>query len=354
MRAVKSSLIVHFSLLFFSMVFTNNAIAKIDGEALYQKHCSSCHQTDGKGGLGMPFKKSNFRYLSDNYLFKTIRLGRPGRVMPAFNKLSDGQVTAIVNYLRARSGTPSPAESTITVKGNAANGKKLFDKNCLQCHGKQGQGLGKGTGKSFSRKRQFEVIPPAIGNEGFLASASDTMLRQFIANGRQDSIMPIFTKQGFSGQDIDDVIVYLRTLPIENTVPTDEEVLPNPAIIVDSPDDFETTVDNLKQALSGYNFRIFPDRFIEQGLFPDWEVNKKQVTLRYCNFNNLYDMLKIDPRLGIGLPCRITVIEGADGKVQIVAMNMALIARLFNNKQLKQYAQEMNNVQLEIIEEVTF
>ena len=131
-------------------------------------------------------------------------------------------------------------------------------------------------------------------------------------------------------------------------------VAEKPTIFVGSPYDYKTTVDNLKQALAGYNFRIFPDRYIELGLFPEWEVNKKQITIRYCNFNELFDMLKIDPRLGIGLPCRITVIEREDGKVQLVAMNMNLISRLFNNDQLEKYAKEMSERQKEILEEVTF
>jgi cytochrome c oxidase cbb3-type subunit 3 len=65
-------------------------------------------------------------------------------------------------------------------------------------------------------------------------------------------------------------------------------------------------------------------------------------------------MLKTEPRLGIGLPCRITVVEQEDGQVQLIAMNMALIARLFNNEQLESYAAQMNTRQLEIMEEVTF
>ncbi len=54
------------------------------------------------------------------------------------------------------------------------------------------------------------------------------------------------------------------------------------------------------------------------------------------------------------VPCGITVVEHENGRVQLIAMNMALIARLFNNDQLRDYAQELNNVQLQIIEEVTF
>jgi len=342
--------------LFISTLLAMPAMAALDGKALYGKHCVICHRSGGEGGIGLPLKKSKFSSFSDTYLFKTIRNGRPGRIMPAFEFLSDAQVNAVVKYLREWSGTAPLVESDIKVTGDIDKGKQLFSGYCANCHGGKGGGLGKGTGKSYSRERDFDVVPPSISNSGFLASASDAMLVEIITNGRKGTLMAAFGKVGLSKQDIQDVIVYLRSLnPVrEKLGENGEELLPEPTIIVDSPYDFETTVKNLKQALSGQNFRIFPKRFIEQGFFPEWEVNKKQVAVRFCNFNRLYDMLRTDPRIGIGMPCRITVIEREDGRVQLVAMNVALIARLFNNDQLQSYAQEMDILQLEIIEEVTF
>ena len=76
-----------------------------DGRALYVEHCSACHQSRGQGGIGLPLAKAKLGDVSDAYLRKTIRLGRPGRVMPAFQRLSDAQVDAIVAFLREGSGT---------------------------------------------------------------------------------------------------------------------------------------------------------------------------------------------------------------------------------------------------------
>jgi len=326
-----------------------------DGQALFESNCVVCHRKGGEGSIGLPLQKAKFSALSDEYLRNTIRNGRPGRVMPAFDRLSDSQVDAIVAYLRQWSGTTSFVEAGVAAKGDAGNGGRLFTGHCANCHGEAGKGLGKGTGQSYSREREFKVIPPAVGNSGFLASVSDDMLREVITNGRKGTLMGAYGKLGLSSQDIDDIIVYLRSLPTLAQIQEEEAYeQPAPTIVWDSPYDFDTTVTNLKQALTGSNFRIFPDRYLEQGLFPDWEVNKKQLTIRYCNFNNLYEMLKTEPRLGIGLPCRITVVEQEGGQVQLIAMNMALIARLFNNEQLESYAAQMNTRQLEIMEEVTF
>jgi cytochrome c oxidase cbb3-type subunit 3 len=275
--------------------------------------------------------------------------------MPAFDRLSDSQVDAIVAYLRKWSGTESFVEAGVVAKGDVNNGARLFSDHCTECHGQAGKGLGKGTGQSYSRQRKFKVIPPAIGNSGFLASVSDDMLREIISNGREGTLMDAYGKLGLSPQDIDDVIVYMRSLPTLAQVQEDEAYeQPAPTIVWDSSYDFETTVANVKQALTGANFRIFPDRYLEQGLFPEWEVNTKQLTIRYCNFRHLYEILKIEPRLGIALPCTITVVENDEGQVQLIAMNMALIARLFNNEQMEKAAAELNTRQLDILEEATF
>lgn len=328
-----------------------------NGKELFNAHCLACHREDGEGSIGLPLLKGKFSTLSDSYLFKTIRNGRLGRIMPAFEKLSDAQVKAIVGYLRDWSGTSSFEYPEVVSNGNIEHGKKLFAGYCANCHGETGEGLGKGTGQSYSRERDFKVVPPAVNNIGFLNSTSDGMLREVIQHGRKGTLMAAFSKLGLSEQDIDDVIVYLRAQQRQDSTQAGGEenmLMPDASITFDSPNDFDTTLENLKQALSGNNYRVFPDRYLEKGLFPEWQVNKKLVTVRYCNFNQLYEILTLDPRVGVGLPCRITVVEHEDGRVQLIAMNMALIARLFNNDQLRAYAQELNNVQLQILEEVTF
>jgi len=329
------------------------AYAGLDGEALFEANCTTCHRKGGEGSIGLPLDKKKFSYFTDDYVIKTIRHGRPGRIMPAFPALSDAQVTAIITYLRQWSKTEHKADTNFRTSGDEKNGKQLFAGHCTNCHGDSGRGLGKGTGQSYSRERDFKVVPPAIGNLGFLASVSDGMLKEVITNGIKGTAMPAFSKMGISGQGIDDIIAYLRSLETDREPVKQEEVPVEPTLIVDSPHDFETTVKNVKQALAGYNFRVFPDRYIEQGLFPEWEANKKQLTIRYCNFNELYDMLRIDPRLGIGLPCRITVVENDKGQVQLIAMNMSLIARLFNNAQLEGYARDMSERQRDILDEAT-
>ena len=325
-----------------------------NGEKLYQQYCESCHQTQGEGGIGLPLSSIKMAHVSNNYLENTIRLGRPGRIMPAYPGLSDAQVTAIIAYIRSWSDQPAPTFSSETIAGNIQNGEMHYKKRCAKCHANDGSGEGEGTGVTKSRKRKFMIMPAAINNSGYLDSVTDREIREIIIADRDDSKMP--SMQGkLSDQEIDDVVAYVRSLKIAK--PAFEEYLkekPELSIIVESPNDFESTVEAARQALSASNFRLFPERYLEQGLVDEFTHNTRQVSLRFCNFKELYQMLKIEPRLGVLLPCRINIIEKPDKSVLIIAPNMKLLSSWFNNDELFKIAEQMEENISNAIEEATF
>jgi len=342
---------VHLLLLFLVLLQTVHAAP--NGQQLYQQHCSVCHNDNGMGGIGLPLSGTKVEYFPRSYLFKTIRHGRPGRVMPAFEALSDAQVSAIVDHVLGWRANPQEISfDPQPVSGDAARGKALFARHCADCHGAEGGSEGLGTGVTLSRKRKFDVIPPALNNPGFLASASDAWVRHTIVQGRPGTSMPSQQDLAISDQQVDDIVAHIRGFA--DAAPQQSELADNsPTLVFDSPYDFITTVNNLKQSLQGLNFRYFPDRYLEMGLAADDLINRKQLSLRFCNFQELYQVINIDPRLGVVLPCRVTVVETADGTVKIYAMNMQMVSKLYNNTQLEQSAQQMHEAILELIEEAT-
>lgn len=325
------------------------------GDQLYATHCSACHGIDGQGGVGVPIALPSFlNSVSNEYLQKTIRHGRPGRIMPAFNALSDAQVNAIVNFVRTWSDKPVPVEDNTVIKGSSENGKKLFAKFCVQCHGEAGMG-GKGTGVTFSRKRDLPIIAPALNNSGFLAAASDVMIRDTIAFGREGTPMTSMLVAGLSEKDIDDIVSYIRSF--EKTAEKLQQTLngsdkDSPVIIIDSPYDLDETVENLKQAITDQNFTLIRTDYLEHGLVEEGKENKKQVVLHFCNFGFLFQALSIDPRVGMFLPCRVTVIEKA-GKVQISTINPKRLSKLFNNHELDEYCDQMYEAYNALLEDAT-
>lgn len=325
-----------------------------EAESLYLDNCAICHGSDGHGGVGVPLALTAFLQQSpDEYLKRTIRLGRPGRVMPAFNQLSERQIDLIVSHLRSwDSSIKPPVWDATPVPGDVEQGKRLYEKFCIDCHGVRGSG-GKGTGVMFSRPKELPIMAPAIGNPGFLQAASDRMIRDIILHGRPDTPMQKAKQFGLDQQEVDHLVAYIRSLekPLQSTARSpDEEAA---SLVYDSPYSFAETVDNVKRAAIGMNFRLIRDQPLDQGLVEESEESKHHIMVYFCNFDFLYKALAIDPRVGLFLPCRITVVE-QQGKVQVMSINPRRLSRLFNNNELDQACDEMHRLYTSILEEATF
>ena len=337
-------------ILTFVLLFTSfSAFAASDGAALFNKHCAVCHGDDGKGGVGVPLSLPSFiDTVSDEYLKDTIRLGRPGRIMPAFPKLSEAQVNAIVEHMRGWSDAPAVTHNTEPVKGDARHGKELFASHCAQCHGENGKG-GTGTGVTFSRKRELPIIAPALNNSGFLAAATDSMIRDTLIYGREGTPMTSSLVTGLSEEDINDLVSYVRSFEAQQEDAESAEVI-EAVITAESPYTVEETIENLKAAITDQNFTLIRTDYVEHGFVEEGKENKQQVVLHFCNFNFLFQALAIDPRVGIFLPCRVTVTE-QDGKVQVTTINPMRLSGLFNNDELQAACKEMTGIYEAIIED---
>ncbi len=326
--------------------------AKPNGEQLYSTHCSACHGANGDGGVGVPLSLPDFQYgVTNDYLTKTIRLGRPGRIMPAFTNLSNKEVKAIVKHIRSWAPGKPFKYSNKKINGNVKHGKEIYAKSCAACHGATGQG-GKGTGVTFSRPRDLPVIAPALNNPGFLASAPDLMIKTALMNGREGTPMLSFLKQGLSEKDIDDVVSYVRSFEKNSAVKKIKEKH-IPYLSYESPNSMEETIANVKKAAIGKNFRIIREQYLNEGLVKEGKENKKQMMVYFCNFDFLNRALAIDPRVGLFLPCRLTITE-ENGKVTVSSINPLFMSGFFNNEELDKLCQEMHQVYTDMIEESTF
>lgn len=181
-----------------------------EGERLFQQNCVFCHQADAIGKPGLAPSLSNPELLSivsDKFLMSTIRDGRAGTSMPPYGHLGRDQVKAIVSYLRSHETLPRRAaavDAQKAAKGDIKNGKEQFELICSTCHGVEGDGyLAGGSGT-------------AIGNSGFLDKASDGFIRETIKYGRSNTrMLPFSGPEGLANlddQEIDDIIVYMRSL----------------------------------------------------------------------------------------------------------------------------------------------
>lgn len=332
----------------------SQAQAAPDGARLFARNCAACHGEKGTGGIGVPLALPSFQAsISDDYLRKTIHLGRPGRVMPAFSALKEDEIDAIVHYVRSWNTGPAVTYTSKPVKGDPSHGRQLFQKYCVVCHGPNGEGA-KGTGVTFSRPRDLPIMAPALHNPGFLAAAPDAMIKATLMKGREGTPMVSFLKRGLKEKDIDDIVSYVRSFE-RQPLAGSAKVLQaeSPVIVRDSPYDLKTTVDNVKTAVTTHNFFYGRVQTLEYGLTKPANENPKQVIVYFCNISLLNQALAIDPRVGMFLPCRVTILEKPDGKVQVMSVNPNVLSRLFNNSELNQLCDQMKQNYTAIMEEAT-
>ena len=92
---------------------------------------------------------------------------------------------------------------TWAVSGDPVQGKAIFDKQCITCHGAQGKGDGPAS--------KMMMPPPADLTSPKIKSKPDGDLLQTIQNGRPPTTMPAYKGQ-LSEQQIHDVLAYVRSL----------------------------------------------------------------------------------------------------------------------------------------------
>jgi cytochrome c oxidase cbb3-type subunit 3 len=337
--------------LLLNMPLAHGASAAPDGKSLYLQYCAVCHGSDGNGGVGLPLALPPFlNIVPESYIKKTIQLGRPGRVMPSFKQLSEDEINAIARYVLSWQRGARISLSDLPVRGDKRVGGKLFRENCVKCHGPHGEG-GKGTGVTFSRPRFLPIIPPALNNPGFLAAAPDQFIKMTLMKGREGTPMVSFAKKGLSEQQINDIVSYVRsfqTPPTNNT----ESLLDKQAPILSyvSSANFKDTIENVKQAIIGANFVLIRVQTLESGLMPAGSEDPDKVVIYFCNFHLIDNFLKIDPRIGVFLPCRITVTR-QNGRVQLQTVNPKILSRLFNNDELARACDEMTAMYRNVMED---
>lgn len=182
-----------------------------DGATLYAAFCSGCHGPRGEGRryanrdtVFPAVRNPDFLALaSDEYLRKTISLGRPGRPMPAWKDagLGEADIEAIIAFLRSPPGQEAtrPPEPLALPPGDARSGADLYARHCAGCHG----------------PTATEGEAPALRNPAFLAAAEDSYIAGTILRGRPGTAMRHFGQATVNfpvldEQEVADILAFLR------------------------------------------------------------------------------------------------------------------------------------------------
>lgn len=185
------------------------------GSELYARMCSVCHGEHGEGykaDQATALAQQDFlASATDHQIGVAIAHGRKGTQMSAWGRefggpLSHGDVLALIAFIRTWQRVPSAALDESPPLGNAEAGKAIFQRECERCHG--------------------ETAPNVrILNEPFLTQASDGYIRHALKTGRPPTSMPSYA-ESLGKQGIEDVLAYLRKLPMPKHEPATAAAAP--------------------------------------------------------------------------------------------------------------------------------
>lgn len=179
------------------------------GAELYKRMCVVCHGEHGEGYLAdqaPALAQPDFlASVSDDYLTRAISQGRRGTSMSAWivdrgGPLSHTDVGNVIAFVRSWQRQPSVTLDERPLSGDVKRGEAAFAQHCATCHG-------------GAQARYVRILEPAV-----LSTASTGFLRHALRTGRPPTVMQSYT-QTLGEQGIDDVLVYIRSLPLAPALP---------------------------------------------------------------------------------------------------------------------------------------
>lgn len=132
---------------------------------LFSENCSSCHQADAKGRMGIPDLTDSFWLFegTEESIKQTIRSGRIG-IMPKFSGvIGEVELGLLVSYVQSLASQDEPDASE-------TSGKEIYDQYCVVCHASDGTGIAN--------------LGPNLTDGHWQWGNNMITIRQSIANGR--------------------------------------------------------------------------------------------------------------------------------------------------------------------------
>ena len=135
-------------------------------------------------------------------------------------------------------------------------------------------------------------------------------------------------------------------------VQLDDRVSSPAALVMESPYNFEGTVNNLRDAINGSNFLMIREQAWNYGL-ENGDTKSRETILYFCNFDLVNRGIKLDQRVGQLLPFRITVAERGD-RVWAMAINPETLMKVSGTSRLGVFNTYAASMYRQILEEGLF
>jgi mono/diheme cytochrome c family protein len=212
------------------------------GRRVYAEHCAICHGEtgDGRGHAAnhfatppRDFTLGRYKIRStasgqpptDEDLARTIVRGLPGTAMVPHDHLSDGEVRAVIAYVKslsprfATAGPPTPLPLPPDPPPSAdavARGRKVYEKaECAECHGREGRGDGPSA-------KDLKIKPADLTRRPFKGGSTPRDIARAVLTGYDGTPMPSYHLLLDDG-DLWDLARYVASLGAAAEVTPDEQ-----------------------------------------------------------------------------------------------------------------------------------
>lgn len=125
---------------------------------------------------------------------------------------------------------------------------------------------------------------------------------------------------------------------------------PSPFITVKAAKTMQQTLTDLNQAIINNNYTFIRQQNINNRLTTATAENEGVKLVYFCNFSMLSKALSIDSRVGVFLPCKITLIQRED-HVEMIAVNPKFISARINDNRLEKICDQLTHDYSSILEE---
>ena len=228
----------------------NNETVLPDGKKVYEQRCLGCHGSKGDGHgpsakflnpKPRDFTKGLFKFRStpgkdslptDSDLYHTLKHGLWGTSMPAWYSLKDEEIFAVIQYLKTffkqwddekpGESISIPAEPDVT-KDSLESGAKLYQSNCMVCHGIEGKGNGPLAGRvndSWGYLIQPANFHLAPGEKGGIKLGHDSRhLFITLMNGIGGVPMPVYQDK-LTQSEIWNIIHFVQSFRVNAYIET--------------------------------------------------------------------------------------------------------------------------------------
>ena len=146
-------------------------------------------------------------------------------------------------------------------------------------------------------------------------------------------------------------LLLIACVSVVTAAPVKQSAADSPVLLVESPYSLEQTIERVKAAATGHNFRFIREQSMDYGFVtPEQETARRRI-IYFCDFGFLNSALQIDRHIGMFLPCQVNVIE-VGNKVYIVAPKPKILsAEFFDNPKLSVACDKLQTIYSEILEE---